>query len=90
LSYYQHIDTSEDSSTAVDTLKLQVLNSSGGILATLSTYSNLNANNGYKLISVNMSAYAGETIKIKWTGTETDTGGGTTDFTLDTTAFKVS
>jgi hypothetical protein len=27
---------------------------------------------------------------IKWTGTETDTGGGTTDFVLDTTAFKVS
>jgi kumamolisin len=90
LSYYQHIDTSEDSSTAVDTLKLQVLNSSGTVLSTLSTYSNLNAKNGFSQISVNMSAYAGETVTIKWTGTETDTGGGTTDFVIDTTAFNVS
>jgi hypothetical protein len=37
-----------------------------------------------------MSAYAGETVTIKWTGVETDTGGGTTDFVLDTTAFNVS
>jgi kumamolisin len=90
LSYEQHIDTSEDSSKAIDTLKLQVLNSSGTVLATLSTYSNLNAANGYSPVSVNMSAYAGETVTIKWTGVETDTGGGTTDFVLDTTAFNVS
>jgi hypothetical protein len=56
LSYEQHIDTSEDSSKAIDTLKLQVLNSSGTVLATLSTYSNLNAANGYSPVSVNMSA----------------------------------
>ena len=90
LSYEQHIDASEDSSKAIDTLKLQVLNSSGTVLATLSTYSNLNAANGYSPVSVNMSAYAGETVTIKWTGVETDTGGGTTDFVLDTTAFNVS
>jgi len=90
LSYYQHIDSTEHSSAAVDTLKLEVLNSSGTVLQTLSTYSNLNANSGYKLITVNMSAYAGETITIKWTGVETDIGAGTTDFCIDTTAFNVS
>jgi hypothetical protein len=90
LSYYQHIDTSESTSKAIDTLQLQVLNSSGGVLATLSTYSNLNAASGYHLITVNMSAYAGQTITIKWTGIETDTGRGTTDFVLDTTALNVS
>jgi hypothetical protein len=66
------------------------LNSAGTVLTTLSTYSNLNAKSGYGLISVNMSAYAGETVTLKWTGVETDTGGGTTDFVLDTMAFNVS
>lgn len=90
LSYHQHIDTSEVSSKAIDTLKLQVLNSSGGVLSSLSTYSNLNANSGYRLLTLNMSAYAGRTVTLKWTGVETDTGGGTTDFCIDTTAFNVS
>lgn len=58
LTYYQDIDTSERSSSgAVDTLTLQVLNSSGTVLSTLSTYSNLNAASGYHRVSVNMSAY---------------------------------
>ena len=74
----------------MDTLKLQVLNSSGTVLSTLSTYNNLNAASGYGLITVNLGNYAGETITIKWTGTETDKGGGTTDFTLDTTALNVT
>jgi subtilase family serine protease len=91
LSYYQHIDTSERSSRgATDTLTLQVLSSSGSVLATLSTYSNLNAASGYQLITVNLGNYAGETITLKWTGTETNRGGGTTDFTLDTTALNVT
>ncbi len=90
LSYYEHIDTSEDSRAAVDTLRLQVLNGSGTVLATLSTYSNLNASSGYKLVSVNMSAFAGEVVTLKWTGVETDTGRGTTDFCIDTVAFNVS
>jgi len=92
LSYYQHIDTSEIASrcNGCDTLKLQVLNSSGSVLATLSTYTNLNAARGYHLISVNMGAYAGQKITIKWTGIETDKGRGTTDFLIDTTAFNVS
>jgi hypothetical protein len=88
LSYYQHIDTSERSNGAYDTLTLQVLNSSGSVLSTLSTYSNLNAAAGYHEISVNMAAYAGETITLKWTGTETNGGRGTTDFLIDTTSFN--
>jgi hypothetical protein len=65
-----------------------VLNSAGAVLSTLSTYSNLNAANGYQLITDNLAAYAGETITLKWTGVETDTGGGTTDFVIDTTSFE--
>jgi hypothetical protein len=73
----------------VDTLKLQVLNTAGKVLATLSTYSNLNAASGYHQVSVNLAAYAGSTITLEWTGTETNAGGGTTDFCVDTTAFNV-
>jgi PKD repeat protein len=45
LSFWLHIDTAETSTTtAFDTLKVQVLNSSGTVLSTLHTYSNLDHN----------------------------------------------
>jgi kumamolisin len=87
-SYWVHVDTSEDSSTAVDTLKVQVLNSSGTVLSTLATYSNLTPNSGYKHVSFNVSADAGKTITVKFTGVETDKGGGTSDFCIDDTALE--
>ena len=40
--------------------------------------------------AANLAAYAGQKITIKWTGTETDKGRGTTDFLIDTTALNVS
>jgi serine protease len=87
-SFWLHIDTSEHTSSAVDTLKVQVLNSSGAVLATLATYSNLNAASGYVQKSFNVSAYAGETITVKFTGVETDAAGGTTSFVIDDTALN--
>ena len=57
------------------------------VIATLATYSNLNADNRYVQEEFNVSAYAGETITLKFTGRETDTGGGTTDFVIDDTAL---
>ena len=57
LSFYLHIDTAETTtSTAYDTLKVQVLNSSGTVLATLATYSNLNAASGYTQRSFSLGA----------------------------------
>src|SRR6185436_8947468 len=48
LSFWRHIDTAETTTTkANDTLKVLVRNSSGAVLATLATYSNLNASAGY-------------------------------------------
>ena len=49
LAFYLHIDTHESGSIAYDTLKVQVLNSSGSVLATLATYTNVNAAAGYSL-----------------------------------------
>ena len=89
LSYWLHIDTAETTtSTAYDTLTVQVLNSSGTVLATLATYSNLNHNTGYAQHTASLSGYAGQTITLKFTGTEDSTK--QTSFVLDDTAINVS
>lgn len=89
LNFYLHVDTAETTtSTAYDTLKAQVLNSGGTVLSTLATYSNLNAASGYTLRSFNLSAYAGQTVTIKFTGTEGSML--QTSFVLDDTALNVS
>ena len=36
-----------------------------------------------------MSAYAGQTVTLRFTGTETDKNGGTTSFVLDDTGLSV-
>ncbi|MEV0494496.1 hydrolase [Streptomyces atratus] len=89
LSFYLHIDTAETTtSTAYDTLKAQVLNSSGTVLGTLATYSNLNAAGGYTLRSFDLSSYAGQTVTIKFTGVEGSML--QTSFVIDDTALNVS
>ncbi|WP_316767315.1 hydrolase [Streptomyces sasae] len=89
LSFYLHIDTAETStSTAYDTLKVQVLNSSGTVLTTLATYSNLNAASGYTQRSFSLASYAGQTVTLKFTGAEGSTL--QTSFVIDDTALNVS
>ncbi|WP_030613828.1 hypothetical protein [Streptomyces fulvoviolaceus] len=88
LSFYLHIDTAETTtSTAYDTLKVQVLNSSGTVLGTLATYSNLNAASGYTQRSFSLASYAGQTVTLKFTGTEGSTL--QTSFVIDDTALNV-
>ncbi|EFH28315.1 MULTISPECIES: hypothetical protein [Streptomyces] len=89
LSFYLHVDTAETTtSTAYDTLKVQVLNSSGTVLSTLATYSNLNAASGYTQRSFNLAGYAGQNVTLKFTGTEGSTL--QTSFVIDDTALNVS
>ncbi|GGY88414.1 hypothetical protein GCM10010300_35630 [Streptomyces olivaceoviridis] len=89
LSFYLHVDTAETTtSTAYDTLKAQVLSSGGTVLSTLATYSNLNAASGYTQRAFNLASYAGQTVTIKFTGTEGSTL--QTSFVLDDTALTVS
>jgi hypothetical protein len=65
------VDTDETTtSTAYDTLAVQVLNSSGTVLATLATYSNLDAGTAYVAHSFSLSSYAGQTVTIEFTGVE--------------------
>jgi PKD repeat protein len=70
LAFYLHIDTQEVGTTPYDILKVQVLNSSGSVLATLATYSNVNAASGYALHSLNMNTWIGQTVQIRFIGTE--------------------
>ena len=70
LSFWLHIDTAETASTANDTLKVQIRNASGTLLTTLATYSNLNANTGYRQVSFDVTSYKGQTIQIYLIGVE--------------------
>jgi putative Ig domain-containing protein len=88
LNFWLHIDTQElTTSVAFDHLSVQVLDQSGNVLATLATYSNLDANTGYAPRTLNMAAYAGQTVTVKFTGTEDINN--KTDFVIDYTSLKV-
>ena len=88
LTYYLHIDTAETTkTTAYDHLYVRVYSTSGTLLKTLATYSNLNHNTGYTQHSNSMSAYIGQTVVVKFTGTEDSSL--QTSFVIDDTALNV-
>jgi PKD repeat protein len=88
-SFWLHVNTAETTtSTQYDTLKVQVLNSSGTVLSTLHTYSNLDHNTGYAQRSFSLSGYAGQTVTLKFTGSEDYEY--QTSFVIDDTALNVS
>ena len=71
LTFWLHIDTAETTTTtAYDTMKVQVLNTSGTVLATLATYSNLNKGTGYTQKTLDLSAYKGQTIRLRFYSVE--------------------
>jgi serine protease len=82
-SFWLHIDTAETTTTtAYDKLTVQVGST------TLATYSNLNHNSGYAQKSFNLGSFAGQTVTIKFTGTEDVSL--ETSFVIDDTAVNVS
>jgi hypothetical protein len=88
LTFWLHIDTAETTTTtAYDTLKLQIRNSSGTVLATLVTYSNLNANTGFAQKTFDLSSYKGQTIQVYLVGVEDSTL--QTSFVVDDFALNV-
>ena len=88
-SFYLHIDTAETTtSTAFDTLKVQVLSSSGTVLSTLATYSNLNHITGYAQHSFSLASFIGQSVTLKFTGAEDSSL--QTSFVLDDGALNVS
>ena len=88
LTFWLHIDTAETTTTtAYDTLKVQIRNSSGTVLATLATYSNLNKNTGFAQKSFSLTSYKGQTIQVYLIGVEDTTL--QTSFVVDDFALNV-
>jgi len=83
LSFWLKI-TSSETTTTVQYDKLTVTLGS----TTLATYSNLNKGTGYVQRSFNVSGFAGQTVTLKFTGTEDSSL--QTSFVIDDTALNVS
>jgi hypothetical protein len=81
LSYWLWIDSSQTGTAVHDTLQVTV----NGVV--VQSFSNLNKGSGYVLRSVNLSAYAGKTVTIKWWGKQTTTT--PTSFLLDDTGLTL-
>jgi hypothetical protein len=87
-TYWVEVNSTASSSTrASNTLKLQVLNSSGSVLQTSTVATGANSGSSYVQYSTNLSAYIGQTISLKFTGTEVS--GGNTSFFEDSNALNV-
>ncbi len=81
LSFWLHIDTAETTTTTqFDKLTVQVGST------TLATYSNLNHATGYSQKSFNVGSFAGQTVTLKFTGTEDISL--QTSFVIDDTALN--
>ena len=83
LSFWLHIDTAETTTTTAYDKLTVTLGST-----TLATYSNLNKGTGYVQRSFNVSGFAGQTVTLKFTGTEDSSL--QTSFVVDDTALNVS
>ncbi|WP_194823519.1 M4 family metallopeptidase [Micromonospora sp. S-DT3-3-22] len=82
LSFWLHIDTAESGSTAYDKLTVKAGST------TLATYSNVNAASGYVQRSFDVSALAGSTVTISFSGVEDSSL--QTSFVVDDTALTLS
>ncbi len=87
LSFWLKVVSSETTTTsAFDTLKVQVRNASGTVLSTLKTYSNLDKGTTYVQRSFDLSAYKGQTVQIYFVGVEGSTVA--TSFLVDDVSLK--
>ncbi|WP_030900097.1 hypothetical protein [Streptomyces sp. NRRL F-5126] len=87
LGYWLHIDTAETGTTPYDTMKVQVLGSSGAVLATVGSWSNTDAMSGYQQHTADLSAYAGQDVTLRFTATEGSKL--QTSFVVDDTSLTV-
>jgi Zn-dependent metalloprotease len=83
LTFWLHIDSAETTTTTqYDKLTVQVGTT------TVATFSNLNKATGYTQRTANLSAFAGQTVVLKFTGTEDSSL--QTSFVIDDTAITVA
>ncbi len=82
LSFWLHIDSASSTTTVFDTLTVTANGT------TVAGYNNTNAAAGYQQRTVDLSAYAGKSVTLKFTGTEDYTK--QTSFVLDDVNVNVS
>jgi subtilase family serine protease len=83
LSFWLHVDTAETTTvTQFDKLTVQMGST------TVATFSNLNHISGYAQHSFSVASFAGQTVTLKFTGTEDSSL--QTSFVIDDTALNVS
>ncbi|WP_330294226.1 M4 family metallopeptidase [Streptomyces sp. NBC_00503] len=82
LTFWLHTDTAETANTAYDKLTV-----SAGTTA-VGSYSNLDKAAGYQQRTIDLSSYAGQTVTLKFSGTED--GSLQTSFVIDDTAVTLS
>jgi len=72
LTYWWYMTSSEGTTTAYDYLYVRVYSTSGTLLGTVRTWSNKNTRNVWAMDTLSLSAYAGQTVKLRFAAT-TDT-----------------
>ncbi len=79
LTFWWYMTSDEGSSTAYDYLRVRLYNQNGSLLTTLVTRSNRDARNQWVQETVNLSSYAGQTVRLEFSVT--------TDWLLPTSFF---
>jgi pseudomonalisin len=80
LKFALHVDTDETTRTVVRD-KLTVAITSGGTTTTIGTFSNLDAGKGYFQNAIDLHAWMGKSVTLKFTGAEN--GSAQTSFVID-------
>lgn len=89
LSFWLDIDTAQQTtSTAYDTLRVTLRSPTGSVLESLATYSNLDAESGYRKHSFDVSEHAGRQLLVTFTARENSSR--QTSFFLDYTTLWTS
>lgn len=71
LSFYLKVNSAETSTyTAYDTLKVEVRDTAGYLLKTAATYSNKDKGSSYVLRTVDLSAFAGQKVQLRFSANE--------------------
>ncbi len=88
LSFWMDVDTEEQGTTARDTMRVEILDSGGSVLSTLVQYSNVDDSNGYRLKTLDLSRFSGQSVQIKLTCVEDSSR--MTSFLVDDVHLDVS
>lgn len=70
LTYWVRVDSAETTSSSQYDKATVTVTPSGGSASTVASYSNLNKATGYTQVTVDLTAYKGKTITLKFSATE--------------------